>query len=229
MLFSEEMKNALKFGYQIEILNGYTFNSDIIFKDYVDFLYNLRSQYDKSNPLNFIAKILMNSLYGRFGMDDNFNEINIFKKDYYPDFENKYLDNIIKNTEKETNDSATCVAIAAGITAYSRIHMTLFKNNPKIVLYYTDTDSIYVDENSEIDPILVNEKILGKLKLEYVCEKAIFLSSKVYCLQTESGELIYKVKGLKHEIELTMNDFEELLRKDSLLKKSQKKLRKFLN
>jgi len=242
MLFSEEMKNALKFGYQIEILNGYTFNSDIIFKDYVDFLYNLRSQYDKSNPLNFIAKILMNSLYGRFGMDDNFNEINIFKKDYYPDFENKYLDNIIKsteiddyimvefeNTEKESNDSATCVAIAAAITAYSRIHMTLFKNNPKIVLYYTDTDSIYVDENSEIDPILVNEKILGKLKLEYVCEKAIFLSSKVYCLQTESGELIYKVKGLKHEIELTMNDFEELLRKDSLLKKSQKKLRKFLN
>jgi hypothetical protein len=59
----------------------------------------LLSQYDKSNPMNLIAKILLNSLYGRFGMDDNFNEVNIIHKDFYADFENKYLDNIIKSTE----------------------------------------------------------------------------------------------------------------------------------
>jgi hypothetical protein len=42
--------------------------------------------------MNFITKILLNSLYGRFGMDDNFTNINIIHKDYYSDFENKYLD-----------------------------------------------------------------------------------------------------------------------------------------
>jgi hypothetical protein len=194
--------------------------------------------------MNFIAKILMNSLYGRFGMDDNFSEINVIHKDYYPDFENKFFDNIIKTTEIEDyflvefeninkdEDNLThnvSIAIAASVTAYSRIHMTQFKNNPNINLYYSDTDSIYVDETSEIDINLIDNKILGKLKLENICNKAIFLSPKVYCLETINGETIYKVKGLKHDVELSMNDFEELLNKDSILHKSQLKLRKLLN
>jgi len=48
--------------------------------------------YPKSDPMNYLAKILLNSLYGRFGMDDNFTEVNIIHKDYYSDFETKYLD-----------------------------------------------------------------------------------------------------------------------------------------
>jgi hypothetical protein len=72
MIFSEELINAEKYGYTFEVLWGYTFKSEVIFQSYVDLLFNLRNQYDKSNPLNFIAKILLNSLYGRFGMDDNF-------------------------------------------------------------------------------------------------------------------------------------------------------------
>jgi hypothetical protein len=106
--------------------------------------------------------------------------------------------------------------------------MSQFKNNPKINLYYSDTDSIYIDEDSEIDSDLISNKELGKLKLENTVDKAIFLSSKVYCLITDSNEFIYKVKGLKHEIELTIDDFENLLIKDSLLIKNQLKLTKNL-
>ena len=246
MIFSEEMNNAMKYGYKFEVLWGYTFKSEVVFKSYVDFLYNLRSQYDKSNPLNFIAKILMNSLYGRFGMKDNFANINIIHRDYYSDFENKFFDNIIKTTQiddyylvefenvddnNNNNDNThnISVAIASAITAYSRIYMSQFKNNPKIILYYSDTDSIYVDEKSEIPEYLINNTVLGKLKLENICKKAIFLAPKVYCLETIDGETVYKVKGLKHEVELTMENFEQLLYKNSLLKKSQLKLRKFLN
>jgi hypothetical protein len=61
----------------------------------VNFLYNLRTQYPTSHPLNYIAKLLMNSLYGRLGMDDNFSNINIIHKDYLADFENKY--SLLKN------------------------------------------------------------------------------------------------------------------------------------
>lgn len=233
MLFSQEMDNALKYGYEIEVLWGYTFESEIIFKDYVDFLYNLRSQYDKSNPLNFIAKILMNSLYGRFGMDDNFSNINIIHNDYFSEFENKFFDSITKvtdideyklieskNSENELNHN-TSITIAAAITAYSRIHMSQFKNNHKINLYYTDTDSIYTD--SKLDSSFIDSKVLGKLKLEYICKRAIFLTPKVYCLETISGELIYKVKGLTKNIELSFQDFEKLLIKDSLLIRKQEK------
>jgi hypothetical protein len=56
------------------------------------------------------------------------------------------------------------------------------------------------------------------MKLENTIEKCIFLSSKVYYLLTKDNKLIYKVKGLSHDIELTMNDFDNLLYKKSLFK-----------
>lgn len=237
MIFSKEMDNAINHGYKFNILWGYTFEKENIFKDYVDFLYNLRSQYSKDNPMNFIAKILMNSLYGRFGMDDNFLEVNMIHKDYYPDFENKYLDNITqkielgnyflvthKAIEELENDESThnvSIGIASAITAYSRIHMSQFKNNPKINLYYTDTDSIYTD--SDIDKSYIDSKTLGKLKLENICKRAIFLASKLYFLETESGKNIIKVKGLKDSSSLNYNDFKNLLNKNFLVEKSHNK------
>jgi DNA polymerase type B, organellar and viral len=196
MLFSEEILNAEKYGYKFEVLWGYTFNSEIIFKDYVDFLYNLRLNYPKSDPMNFIAKILLNSLYGRFGMRDDFDSINVIHKDFYPDFENKFIDQITDKIELDSHvivfyksfddkdEHNKSVSIAAAITAYARIHMSQFKNNPKINLYYSDTDSIFTD--SEIDESFIDSRILGKLKLEYICKRAIFLAPKVYCLETVS-------------------------------------------
>lgn len=243
MLFSMEMDNAIKYGYTFEILWGYTFESSNIFKDYVEYLFNLRSIYPRSNPLNYIAKILMNSLYGRFGMDDNFLEINVIHKDYLSDFENKFLDLMVDKIElgkhiliffhkldNSNEDNLTpniSIPIAAAITAYARIHMTIFKNNPKINLYYTDTDSAYTD--SDIDKELISDSILGKLKLEHICNKAIFLAPKMYYLETEDGKIIYKVKGLSHDIKLNKNEFENLLFKQSFLEKFQSKWRKFLN
>jgi hypothetical protein len=238
MLFSMEMDNAIKLGYKIEILWGYTFEKENIFKDYVDNLYYLKSEHPKTHPLSYIAKILLNSLYGRFGMDDNFTNINIIHKDYYSDFENKFFDQIEDkidlgeyvlifynttdlNKEEDKSTHNVSIAIAAAITAYSRIHMSIFKNNPKINLYYTDTDSIYTD--SEVDENLISSNILGKLKVENISKKAIFLAPKLYCLLTESNEFIHKVKGLKHEVELTFEDFENLLVKDFSIQKSQTK------
>lgn len=139
MIFSPEMDNAKKY--------GYTFENKVVFKDYVEFLYSLRLNYDKSNPMNFIAKILLNSLYGRFGMDDNFTNITIIDKDFYPDFENKHLDNIVEkidlwdyllvfyHSQGEQDDGIhnVSIAIAAAITAYSRIHMTQFKIILKLI------------------------------------------------------------------------------------------------
>jgi hypothetical protein len=61
------------------------------------------------------------------------------------------------------------------------------------------------------------------MKLENILKNAIFLAPKVYCLETIDGNIIYKVKGLKHEIELTMNDFKSLLNKDALIVKTQTK------
>jgi len=243
MLFSKEIDNAMKYGYKFEIIWGYTFKSGIIFKDYVNTLYKLRSDYPKSNPINYIAKLLLNSLYGRFGMIDQFPEIIIFNNlkemnVFIEKFSGDIIDIIelgdkilVKYISDDTKTSTMLyanlethnvnISIASCITGYSRIHMTQFKNNIDFKLYYSDTDSIYIDRPLLSD--IVNSKILGKMKLENVLDKAIFLAPKVYYLETINGKIIYKIKGLSHDIELNKIDFEKLLFKESTLEKFQTK------
>lgn len=246
MIFSAEMDNAVKLGYKFEILWGYKFNPNNVFKEYVDCLYQMRLDFPKSNPLNLIAKFLQNSLYGRFGMIDEFPDIAIFKdKKSFNEFMSKpnievtqticLGDKLLVQYRSENKNQQTMlygnlethntnVAIASAITGYARVHMSQFKNNPNINLYYSDTDSVYTDK--PLPDEFVSNTILGKMKLEHICNEAIFLAPKVYYLETEDGKVIYKVKGLKHEVELTLNDFESLLYKENLLEKFQMKWRK---
>ena len=103
--------------------------------------------------------------------------------------------------------------------------MTYYKNNNDFILYYSDTDSAFTNKPLK-NELIGNE--LGKMKLENICKKVIFLSPKTYCLLTENNKFIYKVKGLKSEVKLTLNDFKNLLIKDSSLQKSQIKWRRSL-
>ena len=114
------------------------------------------------------------------------------------------------NSNENEDPSNISIGVASAITAYSRIFMTQFKNNSNIKLYYTDTDSIYISSDSELNDNLIDSKILGKLKLEYEAEEAIFLGPKLYCLKTKKG-LITKVKGLKDVSTLKFEDFKDLL------------------
>jgi len=79
MIFSPEMDNAMKLGYKFDILWGYKFKKENIFKNYVGTLYQLRLKFIKGHPLNLVSKLILNSLYGRFGMIDEFPNITIFK------------------------------------------------------------------------------------------------------------------------------------------------------
>jgi len=215
--FSEELKNALAFGYKIEIFYGYSFDKGNIFKEYVETLYQIRTSYPKSDPMNYIAKILLNSLYGRFGMHDLSSGTDILEKEEFLKWtEDEKIDILetiefgkyimvryksltsLKEKLNESKDfSNVNIAIASAVTAYARIHMSKFKNNQNLPnLYYTDTDSLYFDGPLP-DSYISNTK-LGKLKLEGVWDKAIFLAPKVYAL-TNNEETVIKVKGLSKD------------------------------
>jgi DNA polymerase elongation subunit (family B) len=249
MIFSAEMDNAIELGYKFEILWGYTFEKANIFKEFVDTFYNIRLQYPKTDLMNYVAKLILNSVYGRMGMNDSFAEITIFaNKDLYQKFENEHSSDIIdiielgeqilvkhrsnKTDAKTMLDNAsethnTNIAIASAITGYARIHMSQFKNNPDFNLFYTDTDSVYIDK--PLSEEYVSNKELGKMKLENICKKAIFLSPKVYFLLNNDGKVIYKVKGLSHDVKMTFTDFDSLLTKDAFIKKAQTKWMKNLS
>jgi hypothetical protein len=159
------------------------------------------------------------------------------------DLDNKIMINytfnnhdIIHNDEGDHNIN---IAIASAITGYSRIHMSQFKNNLDYKLFYSDTDSIYI--NKPLDESFVSSNELGKLKLEYVVNKAIFLASKVYALQTDTN-FISKIKGyhIKKSLKVTDNsieiidnslpmvDFDNLLYKNSSLEINHEKWYKSL-
>ena len=70
MIFSEEMKEALKDGYSIKIQYGYKFErGKNLFKEYVETMYEIKK--NTLDPVEkTLSKLLLNSLYGKFGMRD---------------------------------------------------------------------------------------------------------------------------------------------------------------
>lgn len=244
-IFSEEMDNAVQYGYQFEILKGYQFERGNIFKDYVSKMYELRLQFERGDAMNLNAKLLLNSLYGKFGMkaentkveiiQNNVNKLNKYLDKYNSNIVDIiYLENyivLIINTTKfvpsDNNEDVfhgqdINIAIASAITAYGRIRMSYFKNNPNFKLYYSDTDSAVIDQ--PLPEYMVGNG-LGQLKLEYTITKAVFLAPKVYGLIDTEGNEIIKAKGLtKDSIKsIKVSDLELLLVKDSTKQFTQTK------
>jgi len=58
----------------------------------------------------------------------------------------KYIDDLDLSKEIHSNKNYNInIALTSAITAGARIEMSKFKNNPKLKIYYTDTDSIYTN------------------------------------------------------------------------------------
>jgi len=166
----------------------------------------------------------MNANYGRFGMKpDREKNIIIHEKDLdkFNLDENIIISDSIslKNSKElvsffDLRDSDMLlgsyrnlnisVPIAAAITAYGRIFMNKFKNLPGYELYYSDTDSVYLDK--ELDSKFIDIK-LGQFKLERVFKKAIFLAPKLYGgrYRDKDNKLksLVKIKGFSKKIDFS--------------------------
>jgi hypothetical protein len=90
LIFSQEIKYALKFGYKIDIEYCYQFErGKDLFKNYVNDHYKLKE--NSRDPVQrTIAKLFLNSLYGRMGMKEINNVMEIVNK--------KEAENLDKNT-----------------------------------------------------------------------------------------------------------------------------------
>ena len=235
----------MKFGYKFKILRGYTFDSEFIFTEYVDKIYSLKSSVSTGDPIYIISKLLLNSLYGRFGMSPETENHIIISNDneqFLLDYKilnvldlnngNSLLTYNMKETSHNTNLNIS-IPIASSITAMARVYMSQFKNNPFFDLLYTDTDSAFTDK--AIDSKFIGKK-LGqlKLKLENDFLKAVFLAPKVYggignLFNDNLTPATYiKVKGLKDSQIIEFKSLQKLLIKNNELSISNEKwYRKF--
>jgi hypothetical protein len=215
IIFSEELNDYKKYGYKFKILRGYTFNKSNIFEDYVNDLYSIKKNSSKNSSWYLISKLLMNSLYGKFGMNPNLPSHLIIDQSELEFYQNN-KDNIIIDVTPLSlnkviislfNDSLTHnfkvnISIASAITSYARIYMSKFLGDPNLNIYYTDTDSIDVDKPLD-DKFIGNE--LGQFKLEYKFIEVVFLPPKVYggsYLDGNNLREISKIKGYKNQVDL---------------------------
>ena len=230
----------MKLGYNFKILRGYLFERANLFKEYIEELYQIKQAHTKDHPLYVISKLLMNSLYGRWGMSPQSDNHLIIHENQLNEMIDKYdvtdsiclSDNKLlisySNPEKSLTEnfsfSNISVSIASAISAYARIHMSQFKNSNKYDLFYSDTDSVYLNE--PLDSSLVGQEI-GQMKLEQIFEEACFIAPKVYggIIKDENDNLFMemtKVKGFKDKVHY--QDLTKLLHKDSsILQKEHKK------
>jgi len=141
----------------------------------------------------------------------------------YSDPDSKFLTNMDGNKELHNISIST----ASCVTAYARIHMSQFKNNPALPnLYYTDTDSACFD--GPLPDSFISPTILGKLKLDgiYDSQATVFLAPKVYALKNQETEII-KIKGLSKDSilinNLNIEILDQLLHQNSQIKVNQDK------
>jgi hypothetical protein len=193
---------------------------DYIFSDFVSNLYELRMK-NKNNLKGFICKLIMNSLYGRFGMKIfiertkfiTYKELVKMKENYlfvnfYPLLEadnpedDLFVVTLRRNSQNNKEnfalsvDTETAVQIASAITSCARLYMYSFKNIENNTCYYSDTDSIFLEK--KLDEKHVGNE-LGKFKLEYEFKNGYFVAPKVYQIEFFNGERKTVFKGMKKE------------------------------
>ncbi|MGE0175399.1 MAG: DNA polymerase, partial [Oligoflexales bacterium] len=159
------------------------------FSDFISEMYQRRLDAKKAGDMvtDTIAKLTMNSLYGRFGLRKD--RENIAFDLNQTGFQGKW--NIEKNGKKirlgtvpvELTTSFSNIAIAAYTTSYARIvNLNTAAPIAEKHLYYTDTDSFHVNTKMR------EGKGLGQLKLEYKAKQACFLLPKTYIVKTEDKD-----------------------------------------
>lgn len=183
---SMELNYAMTLGGKIlKVHRGMIFRSNgFIFREYINDLYAIRKASKKESVDNVLCKLLMNSTYGRFGLNRNREQIEFERGQMGVDVHQEIH---IKNNEyirlmkKEVylDKSFANVAIASWVTSGARMLMhKLYMQAPE-ALYYTDTDSMF---STHTYPD--NDTDLGQLKLEYQSRKACFLLPKTYIVDT---------------------------------------------
>lgn len=192
---------------------GYVYHdTQNLFQTFISNWWSVRQKAIENNDTAsaFISKILMNSLYGKFGQKETSTSCKLLTSEQQK--------NMLKRgtpfsshgdyslVETPTHSEHTFVGIAACITSYARVQLyrlmcDVVDHGGRVV--YVDTDSVhYVAEDS-----LELSKNLGGLKEEYV-GNVVYLGRKLYA--KENGEIKAKGIGRLNRSSLSFHDFKNL-------------------
>lgn len=170
----------------------------------------LNAQRKGDHALAYVCKILMNSLYGKFGQQEEGWALKLMS---VPDLVALVkagtavisVGPFVMVSEKRKSET-TFVGIAAYITANARLHLYAAMEKAQSaggILWATDTDSIHVEN---CPPILTGAA-LGEWKKEYE-GNAVYLGKKLYAY--EDGTIKAKGIGMDGQDNLSYGLFETI-------------------
>ena len=210
--FSEEVKLAKKYGYKVEVIESFIFKRGIdILKPYVDHMASIKD--NSVGAMRDIHKLLLNTPYGRLGMNNDRDIIKIVNFKKYQDIEltyklltvfqlnedkyfvrySKYPDPIKCNQRNIDYDELFIDMVNKDIVNNSPAVAGAIAAWGRILMYPNIINSYYSDTDSIFTKKPINQKLIGKeigkFKKEYEGEikKGVFASPKLYILDTLAG------------------------------------------
>ena len=172
----------------IETITFKAVKASYLFKDYIDKYAKMKIDHAKEKDAPYhIAKLLQNSLYGKFGSSY---ELETYK------FNDDLVLTAVEGSKKECKQSYVC--LASFITAYARDYIIRnIMNHPNEFLY-CDTDSIHTLDIKDID-LDIDSSRYGAFKLEYEFTQAKYIRQKCYIEKINEKEYYTGICGLSKD------------------------------
>ena len=181
-LASPELLLAIRNGHIRKINSLAIYESAPIFTRYCQTLYTLRQSYqrDGNKAFNLAVKLLLNSLYGKFGQQgiewEQIADGTELEDGYYQEYdgdkhemmEYRCLGGLIEKRIVRGESYESIPAIAAHVTSYARVLLQQLMNVCGVDNFiYCDTDSLIVNDTGlgNLQPY-INQTTLGMLKYE---------------------------------------------------------------
>ena len=230
IITTPEIAYGLRRGHIADVLEIATYKQEELFTDFVAYFYAKRREYAAAgnSAFSYMCKILLNSLYGKFGQNGRKWEPADFDfppgVDYYTPEKGGAPVRVRRvmgqgqyfSVEGEAENSFPM--IASEITAHGRIRLweyidTIREREGRV--FYVDTDSLVVDrEGLEAMRPYMDDSKLGFLKLEETSNGGSFIAPKHYTLNNRT-----KIKGIRANAIRRGNSYEQdrFISWDSLL------------
>jgi hypothetical protein len=242
MFNSEILKEARNTNnVEIKIHYGYKFErGKEVFTKYIEKYFDLKFKSDNNEGRRLLAKLMQNSLYGRFGLKYRpsitkivsieqakelilkYQVIDNFKFDDDLEFikYNNEPSDILKETDIEEynkilnsqdNNKEDFINRSLPISAMITGYASCFMNK---FLNLPNNECYYTDTDSLVLIHPLDSKYvgnnIGQFKFLGKIKRGYFIAPKLYCIILDNGNTIIKAKGINNKY-LNENDFKEML------------------
>lgn len=222
-LCTSELKLAVKLGAIVKVNAINIYEKAPIFEGYIDYFYDMKLEATKNNNQisREIAKLFLNSLYGKFGQSHKDMKKVCEVKDHPNRIETQidadtgknhivhFINGVMYKEGDKQEAYNSFPAIAAHVTSNARVKLWEYINLAgKENVFYSDTDSLLVNEKGKRNlETVVNNENLGSLSLECSADWFEVRGAKDY----DFGKK-HRIKGVKNLV-VKAEDLPEFLKK----------------